>query len=72
MSDAPTKEGNGVGQTRKTKHLVFKGAVPLFTYRKDGRDKSGYRGGIFGCFGALRGHPRDVRLGIRYPRRLMG
>ena len=35
----------------------FKGAVPLFTYEKDGYDKSGYLGGIFGRFGALRGAP---------------
>ena len=35
----------------------FKGAVSLFTYEKDGYGKSGYLGGIFGRFGALRGAP---------------
>ena len=57
MSDAPTQEGDGVGLTRKTKHLVFKRAVPLFTNRKDGLAKYGCRISIFGHFGALRGSP---------------
>ena len=35
----------------------FKGALPLFTYRKDGRAKSGYLGSVIGRFGALRGAP---------------
>ena len=32
-----------------------KGAVPLFTYKKDGWAKSDCLGGTFNCFGALRG-----------------
>ena len=35
----------------------FKGAIPLFTRKKDGFGKSGYLGGTFGCFWALRGGP---------------
>ena len=33
---------------------VFEGAVPLFTYRKDGQANYGYLDGIFGRFGALK------------------
>ena len=40
----------------------FKGAVPFFTHKKDGLAKSGYHGGIFGSFGALRG-PHGVTDG---------
>ena len=34
MSDAPTQEGNGVGQTKETKHLVFKGNFPSLPTEK--------------------------------------
>ena len=35
----------------------LRGAVPIFTYEKDGYAKSGYLGGICVRFGALRGAP---------------
>ena len=31
--------------------------VPLFTYENGSEVRSGYLGGIFDCFGALRGAP---------------
>ena len=58
MGAAPSQDGEEEGQVRKTYYFDgFKGAVPLFTYKKDGEAKSGYLDGIFGGFGDLRGSP---------------
>ena len=35
----------------------FQVIVSLFTYGNGGKVRSGYLGGIFGCFAALRGPP---------------
>ena len=38
--------------------MVLKGLFPSFIMKKTHKGKAGDLGGIFGCFGALRGTPR--------------
>ena len=40
--------------------MVLKGLFPSFIMKKNLKGKAGDLGGIFGCFGALRGTPRET------------
>ena len=57
MGDVPPQGSDGVGQITDFSFDDFERAVPLFTYKKDDKVKSGCSGGIIGCLGALRGNP---------------
>ena len=52
----PGGEGGGRNQKDLTGDR-FQVIVPLFTHEDGGQVRSGYLGGVFGHFGALRGAP---------------